>query len=69
MLRDLAEDEGWESVVVVASTDQITRARRLIERCWGGEVQMIGPGHQQAWPLRAVYEWGAAIKATLVRGC
>lgn len=69
LLGDLAETEGWTSVVVVVSTDQITRARRLIERCWDGEIRMTGPDHDQTWPLRAVYEWGAGIKATLIRSC
>lgn len=69
LLRDLADSSGWETVVVVASVDQITRARRLIERCWGGDVRLTGPPHDQAWPLRAVYEWGAGVKATFLRGC
>jgi len=69
LLRDLADDRGWESVVVVASTDQITRARRLIGRCWDGDVRLVGPPHDQAWPARAAYEWGAGLKATVLRGC
>ncbi|MEZ5244776.1 MAG: ElyC/SanA/YdcF family protein [Acidimicrobiales bacterium] len=69
LLRDLAAERGWETVVVVASTDQITRARRLIARCWDGEVRVTGPDHDDPWPIRALYEWGAGIKATLLRGC
>ncbi|MEQ8839655.1 MAG: ElyC/SanA/YdcF family protein [Acidimicrobiales bacterium] len=69
MLRDLATERGWETVVVVASTDQITRARRLIERCWDGEIRLTGPDHFDPWPVRALYEWGAGIKATLLRDC
>ena len=69
LLRDLAIAEGWQTVVVVASTDQITRARRLISRCWDGEVRMTGPDHFDPWPVRAVYEWGASLKATFVRAC
>jgi uncharacterized SAM-binding protein YcdF (DUF218 family) len=69
LLRDLADDKGWETVVVVASTDQITRARLLIGRCWDGEVRLSGPSHDQPWPIRALYEWGAGLKATLLRGC
>ncbi len=69
LLRDLAEIEGWEEVVVVASTDQITRARRLIERCWDGEARLMGPDHSDPWPVRAAYEWGANLKATFVTGC
>jgi uncharacterized SAM-binding protein YcdF (DUF218 family) len=69
LLRDLATENGWETVVVVASTDQITRARRLISRCWDGEIRMTGPDHGTSWPIRALYEWGVGLKATLVRGC
>ncbi len=69
LLRDLADTEGWGEVVVVASTDQITRARRLIARCWDGEVRLTGPDHSDPWPIRAVYEWGASLKAALIRGC
>jgi uncharacterized SAM-binding protein YcdF (DUF218 family) len=69
LLRDLSVEYGWQTVVVVASTDQITRARRLIERCWDGELRITGPDHNQPWPVRAVYEWGAGAKATILRGC
>jgi uncharacterized SAM-binding protein YcdF (DUF218 family) len=69
LLRDLADERGWRTVVVVASTDQITRARRLIGRCWDGEARFVGPPHEQPWPVRAIYEWGAGLKATVLRGC
>jgi len=69
LLRDLALENGWESVVVVASTDQVTRARRLIERCWTGDARITGPDHDDPWPIRAFYEWGAGMKATVIRGC
>ena len=69
LLRALAVERGWERVVVVASTDQVTRARRLIERCWDGELLITSVPHDQALPLRIVYEWGAGLKATIIRGC
>lgn len=69
LLRDLAEERGWEKVVVVASTDQVTRARRLIERCWDGEVLITSVPHNQLLPVRVAYEWGAGMKATFLRGC
>lgn len=69
LLADLADERGWETVVVVVSTDQVTRARRLIGRCWDGELRVTAVDHDQAWPIRAVYEWGAGMKATLLRGC
>ena len=69
LLAELVEERGWESVVVVASTDQVTRARRLIERCWDGDVRFVSVPHHQAVPIRVAYEWGASIKATFLRGC
>ncbi len=69
LLADLADQEGWDEVVVVASTDQITRARRLISRCWDGEVRMVSVDHSDPWPIRALYEWGASVKATFLRAC
>ena len=69
MLRDQAQREGWSSVVVVVSTDQVTRARRLIERCWDGDVRIVAVSHSQPWPVRAAYEWGASLKAAVIRGC
>ena len=69
LLADMADERGWESVVVVASTDQVTRARRLIDRCWDGEVKMTSVPHDQLVLARVAYEWGAGIKATFLRGC
>ena len=69
MLAELADAEGWRTVVVVASTDQVSRARRLIDRCWDGDTRMVAVDHSQPWPVRAVYEWGASLKATIQRGC
>ncbi|MEZ5166663.1 MAG: ElyC/SanA/YdcF family protein [Acidimicrobiales bacterium] len=69
LLRDQAEANDWRRVVVVASVDQITRARRLVGRCWDGEVAFTGPAHDQPWPIRAAYEWAAGLKATVLRGC
>ena len=51
------------------STDQVTRARMLFERCWDGEMAFIGVDHQQPLPVRAVYEWAALTKALINTGC
>jgi len=69
-LAELATERNWTSLMVVASTDQVTRARRLLKRCWDGEIVMIGVDHDQAMPIRVGYEWGAALKSyTISRGC
>ena len=64
-----AEASGWDTIVVVASKDQISRARLLLGRCWDGEARFTGPPHSQPWPIRAVYEWAATAKAQVLRGC
>ncbi len=66
----LADERGWDNIIVVASTDQVTRAQRLLGRCYDGAAQMVGVDHD-SWPLvRAAYEWGATAKAhTIKRGC
>lgn len=66
----MAAERGWTSVMMVASTDQVSRARRLLERCWDGEIVMVGVDHDQPVPLRIAYEWGATLKSyTISRGC
>ena len=68
-VAELAETQGWESLVIVASTDQVTRARMLFERCWDGELAFVGVDHQQPLPVRAVYEWAAMVKTLVNTGC
>jgi uncharacterized SAM-binding protein YcdF (DUF218 family) len=68
-VTDLAESQGWDSIVVVASTDQVTRARMLFERCWDGETAFVDVAHSQPLPIRAVYEWAAMAKAMANTGC
>jgi uncharacterized SAM-binding protein YcdF (DUF218 family) len=69
MLAELVEERGWDEVVVVASTDQVSRARRLFERCWDGDMRFVSVPHHQSALIRVAYEWGASIKATFLRGC
>ncbi len=66
----LAAERGWENLIVVASTDQVTRARRLFNRCGDIELQMVDVEHDSSPLSRAAYEWGATLKAhTIKRGC
>lgn len=66
----MAKENDWTSIIVVASTDQITRARMLLNRCWDGEATFVGVSHDQPFVFRAAYEWGAITKALIVnRSC
>ena len=69
-VAELARDRGWDEIVVVASTDQITRARMLLARCWDdGEARFLGPDHDDPWYVRVGYEAGAMAKALVIRSC
>ncbi len=66
----LAEQRGWENLIVVASTDQVTRAGRLFQRCGDAALQMVDVPHTSSPLKRSVYEWGATLKSiTVKRGC
>lgn len=38
---ELAQQNGWTSVVVITATTHVTRARLLMERCYDGEISMV----------------------------
>jgi uncharacterized SAM-binding protein YcdF (DUF218 family) len=74
MFAELAEREGWGSLVLVTSTYHVRRAGLLLGRCHGGQVRRV------ATPLFNDYRWetgrqlagewlalGAAL--TLQRSC
>jgi uncharacterized SAM-binding protein YcdF (DUF218 family) len=44
--------QGWETVAVVTSTYHVTRARRLLERCFDGDVQVVAATPDYPWPDR-----------------
>ena len=71
-LRDYAESNGWDSVVVITQTPHITRARILMERCWGGQVVMVSSGEPStlgAWAYEYVYQTGAFAKVLVEQSC
>jgi len=62
---------GWRSLLVVPGRAQSTRARLLMDRCFGGRVLVVpAPVPWQDMPYEVLYEWGATAKAILVDpGC
>lgn len=69
-VADLAKRQRWSRVLLVTTTEQATRAKRLVERCWNGEVEVVGVSSGRSRPLRVVYEWAATIRAAVFRpGC
>jgi hypothetical protein len=67
----LAKRYDWDSLVLVTSRPQATRARLLMERCFGGPVYVVtAPLPGGSWPYQIAYGWGALIKALVVtRAC
>ena len=67
----LAKRYHWASMVLVTGTEQDTRARILMKRCFDGSVYVVtGSLPLHYWPFQIVYEWGALLKALVVqRGC
>ncbi len=63
-IADEAELRGWDSVVVVTSTYHVRRARMIVERCYEGELAVVGAdpplenrliGIAWEWPKLAYY--------------
>jgi len=67
----LARLYGWHSIVLVTSSEQATRARFMMERCYAGGVSvMTAPIPLSQLPYEIAYGWGALVKALLVeRSC
>jgi hypothetical protein len=67
----LARSYHWQSVVLVTTTPQDSRARLRVERCFTGPVYVMTAALPlRSWPYELAYEWGATVKALIVgRGC
>ena len=67
----LAKQYRWSSVVLVAIRTQDTRARIVVERCFGGSTYVVtAPLPAGSWPYQIAYGWGALVKALVVnRSC
>jgi uncharacterized SAM-binding protein YcdF (DUF218 family) len=71
VLGRLAKQFHWSSVVLVTTRTQDTRARIMVERCFGGSTYVVtAPLPLGSWPYEIAYEWGALAKAlVLYRAC
>jgi uncharacterized SAM-binding protein YcdF (DUF218 family) len=67
----IANRYGWNSIVLVTTRGQDTRARILVGRCFSGPIYVVTasiPWYD--WPSQIAYEWGALLKAIfLKRAC
>lgn len=68
----LANTRAWRSLAIVTSTQHVTRARLLFDRCFRGDVAMIGAELPPEVSRRQAiaHEWLGLVHAvTLARGC
>lgn len=67
----LAKQYHWNSVILVTTQAQATRARILMGRCFSGSAYVITvPVPLSSWPYQIAYGWGALLKAlVLYRAC
>jgi uncharacterized SAM-binding protein YcdF (DUF218 family) len=67
----LAKQYGWRSVVLVTTPTQDTRARLIMNRCFGGSIYVVTTSLSWGdWPYQIAYGWGALLKAlALQRAC
>lgn len=71
-LRELADQNHWNSVIVVTFRPHISRARYILQRCFDGELLMtespadISVGY---WLWSYVYQTAGYARATLQKGC
>ncbi|WP_461168113.1 YdcF family protein [Tsukamurella serpentis] len=70
-IRRLAKSRGWKDIIVVTTTAHLQRARFIVRRCYGAELQMmdfperrstvdtvLGWGYQSAGWVKALYQNG-----------
>lgn len=70
LVARLAQERGWRSLVVVTSRFHLFRTRLLFERCFDGELALVGARY--TWwrvPLAIGFEWLKLVNAGIHRGC
>jgi uncharacterized SAM-binding protein YcdF (DUF218 family) len=63
----LAQERGWSKVIIVSDTQQATRARMLLGRCWEGGTQIVTVRPSLNRLFRVGYEWAALSRAVVLR--
>jgi uncharacterized SAM-binding protein YcdF (DUF218 family) len=71
VVGQLAKQYHWQSIVLVTTRAQDTRARLMVGRCFAGSVYVVTAAVPlSSWPYQIAYGWGALIKALVVyRSC
>ena len=72
MLRQLATQYGWRTVIVVTFRPHISRARFVLEHCFDGDMIMTASPadiSMKRWAFEYVYQTAGYVRAALDRGC
>ena len=71
-LRRLASQCGWHTVIVITFGPHISRARYILERCFGGDLVMFAsPAHLSAprWAFEYVYQTAGYLRTVPQPSC
>ncbi|HEY7052909.1 MAG TPA: YdcF family protein [Mycobacterium sp.] len=71
-LRSLAHEYGWRTVIVVTFRPHISRARYILEHCFGGALVMVAAPTAipvKRWAFEYVYQTLGYLRAGFHRGC
>jgi uncharacterized SAM-binding protein YcdF (DUF218 family) len=72
-IRSYAAQYGWKRVIVITSSYHVSRARMIVQRCFGGRLMVVSPAVHHSLKRIAyeyVYQTAGYVKAFLVtRGC
>lgn len=67
-IRALAQQYGWQSVVLVTTADHAWRARLRVTRCFAGTVYVATSRlPAQYWLRQIPYQWAASGKAVFLQ--
>ena len=71
-LRRLASQYGWRTVIVVTFRPHISRARFILERCFGGSLVMVASPARLSvprWAYQYVYQTAGYLRAVAQPNC
>jgi uncharacterized SAM-binding protein YcdF (DUF218 family) len=78
-LKRLSREYGWQTANVLTMQSHVARARVILERCYKGDLSMVGywqdlpllslKNPRRSWAYRYAYETAAFVKVALNTGC
>ena len=71
-LHRLAAQYDWRTVIVVTFRPHVSRARFILEQCFGGDLVMVASPARMSvsrWTFEYVYQSSGYLRAVLQPGC